>query len=137
MAPLSGAVRAFVYYTVFSAIVHFIGETWVHLAYGQFLPMLLVDYIAISLLLLGALGYLRWGWGPGLICGGWGFTFCLNYRALFWRVEAMLDGSADVVITNTAYVLGAALVLSAAAFLISVLICIADAKRSPIVQVTP
>ncbi|MEM7019502.1 MAG: hypothetical protein AAF512_19465 [Pseudomonadota bacterium] len=122
-------VRAFIYYTLASATLHFLGETWIHLKYGQFLPMLIVDYIAISLLLLGSIGLLRWGWGPGLLCGGWGFTFCLNYRAFFWRVEAMLNGTSTTVIENTAYVLGVLLVLSSIAFLISVLICIVDAKR--------
>ena len=112
--------RLFIYYSLFSATLHFVGETWIHLAYGQFLPMLIVDYIAIALVIAGAVGYLRLGWGPGLLCGGWGFSFCLNYRTFFWRVETMLDGTSTSVIENTAYVLGVALVFSFAAFLYSV-----------------
>ena len=119
----STAVKAFVYYSIFAALLHFVGETWVHMLYGQFLPMLIVDYIAISLVLLGAIGFLKLGWGPGLLCGGWGFTFCLNYRAFFWRVEAM-NQTANDVIQNTAYILGVALLFSAIAFLISVIVCV-------------
>lgn len=118
------AVKAFVYYSVFAALLHFIGETWVHILYGQFLPMLIVDYIAISLILLGALGFLRLGWGPGLLCGGWGFTFCLNYRALFWRVEAMMNQTANEVVENTAFILAIALLFSAIAFVLSVVVCV-------------
>ena len=120
----STAVKAFVYYSIFAALLHFVGETWVHMLYGQFLPMLVVDYIAISLVLLGAIGFLKLGWGPGLLCGGWGFTFCLNYRAFFWRVEAMMNQTANDVIQNTAYILGVALLFSAIAFLISVIVCV-------------
>lgn len=120
----STAVKAFVYYSIFAALLHFVGETWVHMLYGQFLPMLIVDYIAISLVLLGAIGFLKLGWGPGLLCGGWGFTFCLNYRAFFWRVEAMMNQTANDVIQNTAYILGVALLFSAIAFLISVIVCV-------------
>ena len=120
----STAVKAFVYYSIFAALLHFAGETWMHMLYGQFLPMLIVDYIAISLVLLGAIGFLKLGWGPGLLCGGWGFTFCLNYRAFFWRVEAMMNQTANDVIQNTAYILVVALLFSAIAFLISVIVCV-------------
>ncbi|MEM6484882.1 MAG: hypothetical protein AAF662_07865 [Pseudomonadota bacterium] len=122
------SARFFVYYSLLSATLHFVGETWIHLEYGQFLPMLIVDYIAIALVVMGAVGFLKLGWGPGLLCGGWGFTFCLNYRTFFWRVETMLNDTATAVIENTAYVLGVALAFSTLAFLYSVWICIQHEK---------
>ncbi len=125
-------VKGFAYYSIVSATLHFLGETWIHLQYGQFLPMLIVDYIAISLLILGSLGCLRWQWGAGLLCGGWGFTFCLNYRTFFWRLEVILNDTADVVITNTAYVLGVLLVFSSVAFAISACIAIAEFRKASV-----
>ena len=85
--------------------------------WGQFLTMLIVDYIAIALLMLGALGLLRWSWGAGLLCGAWGFEFRLNYRTYFGRVEQIVDGTVDTATTNIAYGLGSVLSVSAAAFL--------------------
>lgn len=92
--------------------------------------MLIVDYIAIGLLLLGAFVFLKLDWGPGLLCGAWGFEFCLNYRTFFIRVYDILEGVADKATTNTAYALGGLLSLSAIAFLISVVICIRQHKTT-------
>lgn len=127
---LTRSAKWFVYYSLLAATLHFVGETWIHLLYGQFLPMLIVDYIAIALVILGALGLLRFDWGPGLLCGGWGFTFCLNYRTFFWRVETMLNDTSTTVIENTAYVLGVALVFSVLAFFYSAWICIQNEKAA-------
>lgn len=119
-----GFARAFAWFSVVAAALHFLWESWYHLKWGQFLPMLIVDYIAIGLLLLGAFGLMWWRWGPGLLCGAWGFEFCLNYRTFFVRVSAMMDGTADQATTNTAYALGGLLSLSGIAFVISALICV-------------
>ena len=124
MREISNPTKAFIWFSVATAVLHFAWETWYHLQWGQFLPMLIVDYIAIGLLLLGAFGFLRLDWGPGLLCGAWGFEFCLNYRTFFIRVYDILEGMADEVTTNTAYALGSLLSLSAIAFLISVDICV-------------
>lgn len=121
--------RGFCWYSVVTAVLHFALETWFHVQWGQFIPMLIVDYIAVALLLLGAIGFLRLGWGAGLLCGAWGFEFCLNYRTFFHRVSSMLDGTASEVTTNTAYVLGSLLLFSALAFLLSIMICVRRARR--------
>ena len=115
--------RRLAVFSIVAAILHFVGETWVHFAMGQFLPMLLVDYIAIGLLLFGGIRSLQTGRAAGLLCGAWGFTFCLNYRALFWRVEVLLrDGGSPALETMT-QVLGGLLVVSLAAFLLSMHLC--------------
>ena len=130
MAELSKPIRSFVWFSIAVAVLHFLWETWFHVQWGQFLPMLIVDYIAISLLLLGSVGCLKWRWGPGLLCGAWGFEFCLNYRTFFVRVSQIIDGAADDATTNIAYALGSVLSISALAFVASVLICIRQYQRS-------
>ena len=111
------------------AALHFVWETYFHFRWGQFLPMLIVDYIAIALLVSGALGLLRFHWGPGLLCGAWGFELCLNYRTFFIRVSQIVDGSADIAMTNIAYALGSLLGISAVVFLLSAYLCVAEYRR--------
>ena len=129
MADMTRLGTRFVWYSITIAVLHFIGETLFFIQFGQYLPMLIVDYIAISLLLLGCAGFVRWGWGPGLLCGGWGFEFCLNYRTFFIRMESIQAGAATDVTLYTAYVLGSILSLSALAFVVSAYICIQDARQ--------
>lgn len=106
---------------VFAAI-HFVGETTWHLIFGQFLPMLIVDYIAVSLLVYGAFQTLKTPSGVGLLCGAWGFEFCLNYRALFHRVDKLQNGIGigDHAIDTTAYVLGVLMFFSVTMFLLTI-----------------
>ena len=78
------------------ATIHFFVETIWHFRVGQFLPMLIVDYIAISLLIYAGWRSIQTGQGAGLLCGAWGFTFCLNYRSLFWRVGEFLQGNEEI-----------------------------------------
>ena len=115
--------RKFAFVSIAAAVLHFVGETWWHFEFGQFLPMLIVDYIAITLILLGSTVHLRTGRSLGWLCGGWGFTFCLNYRAFFWRVEVMMSGGGTAEMQATTYVLGASLVFSVVMFLISMILC--------------
>jgi len=129
MTELSKAIRSFIWFSIAIAVLHFVWETWFHIQWGQFLPMLVVDYIAITLLLLGSFGFWKWGWGPGLLCGAWGFEFCLNYRTFFIRVSQIVEGTADEATTNIAYALGSVLSISALAFLASALICIGQFRR--------
>ncbi len=111
------------WFSIVSAVFHFVFETLYHLRFGQFLPMLIVDYIAVSLLLYGGVLSLRVRpeSAAGLLCGAWGFTFCLAYRTFFWRLEDLLKGlgqrgeEPDALV----WVLGALLAISVAAFLFS------------------
>ena len=75
------------------ALFHFTVETIWHFQHGQFLPMLIVDYIAISLMVFAAVRSLQTANASGLLCGAWGFLFCLNYRALFLRVHDYISGN--------------------------------------------
>lgn len=116
--------RRLALFSIVAAILHFIGETWVHLAMGQFLPMLIVDYIAIGLLLFGGTRSLQTRQGAGLLCGAWGFTFCLNYRALFWRVGVLLEEGGDAALETMTQVLGGLFLVSMLAFLLSLYLCL-------------
>ena len=98
------------------AIMHFIIETIWHFKVGQFLPMLIVDYIAISLLLYAGWRSIQTGQGAGLLCGAWGFTFCLNYRSLFWRVDEFLQGNASAGVTGEMYFLSFCFVITGSLF---------------------
>ena len=63
MVELYKPFRSFIWFSIAIAALHFVWETLFHIQWGQFLPMLIVDYIAISLLLLGSIGFWKWGWG--------------------------------------------------------------------------
>lgn len=105
------------------AVIHFIAETGWHFAFGQFLPMLIVDYIAIGLLLYGGIRSLQTSNAAGLLCGAWGFTFCLNYRTLFSRVEEVMAGNTAQRISVEIYILGSTLVLTGLLFLLTLFLC--------------
>lgn len=105
------------------AVVHFIGETVWHLKYGQYLPMLIVDYIAIGLLLFSGSVFLKTKRSPGLLCGAWGFEFCLNYRTFFSRMEVLSLGSGDAMTEIEALFLGSLLGITAICFLLAMLLC--------------
>ena len=52
--------RRLAIFSIVAAVLHFVGEIWVHIRFGQFLPMLIVDYIAISLLLFAGADTRLW-----------------------------------------------------------------------------
>ncbi len=112
------------------AIIHFVAETVWHFAYGQYLPMLIVDYIAIGLLLYGGVRSLQTNNAAGLLCGAWGFTFCLNYRTLFSRLEEIQGGNTLQRLGVEATVLGTALFLTGALFLLTLILCHRNSRVS-------
>lgn len=120
--------RKLAIFSIVVGIIHFSGETWWHFEYGQFLPMLIVDYIAVSLLLFAGVRSLQTNNAIGLLCGAWGFEFCLNYRTLFWRVEALLQESISPENEVLVYVLGVLLFGSLAAFLLTLYLCHIEAS---------
>jgi len=109
--------------TIFFACVHFILETLHAIVFGQSLLGLLPDYIAVGLMISGGFAAMRNDDAIGILCGAWGFAFCLHYRSWAWRYEAFLDGMATPVNEGTMYVLGATLFISALSFLITLILC--------------
>lgn len=87
---------ALAWLTLASAVVHFSGETYYTVKFGQPVLSLLPDYFSNTLMLLGSWRSLnaRPGTGAGALAAAWGFAFCLAYVATFGRVQRMLDGAA-------------------------------------------
>ena len=124
MPQRSRVETAFAIYSIVSALVHFTGETAYHVKWGQPLPMLLVDYIAISALLIAgtrSLQVRRTASAMGMLAGGWGFTFCLNWRAYFGRAIDLEAGRvhANGEPTWVMGLLGGLLLISGAAAVLS------------------
>ena len=70
-------------------IIYFFYETWYHISYDQSNLALTADYISVFLLLIAGIVNLRSKKGIGLLCGAWGYTSCIMFRALIWRMEAI------------------------------------------------
>ena len=110
----------FAVFTLLSAVLHFAGETWFHVTYGQPLSAYVVDLISIGLMVLGATASL---WyrdisAAGWLAAAWGFALCLNYRAFFSRVYRIEEQGIDVISGGDALmtVLGGSLLIAALAF---------------------
>ena len=88
------AETPFAIYTAFSAIIHFSGETYYHVTWGQPLSAYVVDLISISLMLLASFASLKTRAisASGWLVAAWGFALCLNYRSFFSRYRALADG---------------------------------------------
>ena len=110
--------------TIFLACVHFILETLHAIAFGQSLLGLLPDYIAVGLMISGGFAAMRNYDARGILCGAWGFAFCLHYRSWAWRYEAVLHGTATSVNEVTMYVLASTMLVSIVCFVVSLLLCL-------------
>lgn len=117
-------LNAFASYSLIAATIHFTLETWYTITFGQSWPGLLPDYISVSLMLAGGLLVRKDHRTVGILCGAWGFAFCLNYRAWAWRLQEMMDGTSTTLIDNTMLVLSITLFLSLVSFMISLSYCL-------------
>ena len=101
--------------TMAAALLHFGGETYYHVLYGQPFPAYLVDLIAIGMMLLASGSSLvrRDVSSAGWLAAGWAFTVCLNYRSYFSRVYALEDGESLDEPSTVLTILGATLVTNA------------------------
>ena len=107
--------------TLAAAFLHFAGETYYHVVYGQPLSAYVVDLIAIGLMTLGGVSALirRNISSAGWIAAGWGFALCLNYRAYFSRVYERQAGNSLDEPTIVLTILGATLGTNAITFLVA------------------
>lgn len=105
--------------TLAAAFLHFSGETYYHIVYGQPLPSYLVDLIAIALMGLGSVSSLsrRGISSAGWLAAGWAFTLCLNYRSFFGRVYAQQSGDGYDEPSMVVTILGMTLMTNACACL--------------------
>ena len=104
-------------------LVYFFYETWYHISYDQSNLALSADYISIFLLIFAGITNLRSKQGIGLLCGAWGYTSCIMYRAFIWRMEAIWAEELPNYETLQVKVLILALIVSFPAFIISLTRC--------------
>lgn len=104
-------------------LVYFFYETWYHISYDQSNLALSADYISVFLLIFAGITNLRSKQGIGLLCGAWGYTFCIMYRAFIWRMEAIWAEQLPNYETLQVKVLILALIVSFPAFIISLIRC--------------
>lgn len=102
-------------------LIYFIYETWYHILYDQSNLALTADYIGVFLLLFAGSTNLRLKKGIGLLCGAWGYTFCVIYRAFIWRMTAFENQNIENHETLVLKLLTLALIVSFPAFIISLI----------------
>ncbi len=122
--PVNPFIRKFATATIIFAAIHFVLEGLYTLRFGQHFLGLLPDLVADALLLWGSFLVLRDQRATGILCGAWGFTLCLHYRAFAWRLEEFLAGNADDVITGTMVVLGSTMAISVICFWLTLQMCL-------------
>ena len=83
-------MKAFLYkfsiFTIFIALVHFTLETLFTIKLGQTIAGYLPDLIAVALLITAGSLTIKDSNAIGILCGAWGFAFCLHYRSWAWRL---------------------------------------------------
>ena len=100
-------------------VIYFFYETWYHISFDQSNLALSADYISVFLLIFAGITNLRLNQGIGLLCGAWGYTSCIMYRAFIWRMEAIWAEELPNYETLQVKVLILALIVSFPAFIIS------------------
>lgn len=103
--------------------IYFFYETWYHISFDQSNLALTADYISVLLLIFAGITNLKFKQGIGLLCGAWGYTFCIMYRAFIWRMEAIWAEELPNYETLQVKVLILALIVSFPAFIISLIRC--------------
>ena len=83
---------------------------------------LLADYMGVALLIFSGITVLKNNLGKGLLCGAWGYSFCLNYRAFAWRMDEFTSGASTQLIDNTLLVLSVTLLFSFVAFIYTIVL---------------
>ena len=89
-------MKAFLYkfsiFTIFIALIHFTLETLFTIKFGQTIAGYLPDLIAVALLITAGYLTIKDTSAIGILCGAWGFAFCLHYRSWAWRFDDVIDG---------------------------------------------
>ena len=123
-------LRRIAFCTIALAVFHLAAETFYTLRYGQTALGYLPDVVAVGLLLVGSVEALKDWEARGVLCGAWGFTCCLHYRAWAWRVEASLSETINPVDDFFATVLGTTLIISIGFFIAMLRLCFPQQKTT-------
>ena len=111
-------------FTNFIALVHFILETLFTIKFGQTFTGYLPDLIAVALLITGGYLTIKDSNAIGLLCGAWGFAFCLHYRSWAWRFNDVIDATATELVETTMYVLAFTMPISIISFILTLIMCL-------------
>ena len=122
-------IGRFALWSIGIACLHFSVETLFTLRFGQSFIGLLPDYIAVALLIWAGLQVRKNNAALGLLCGAWGFTLCLHYRAWAWRFEEVMTGISTPVAETTMYVLTYTAPISIISFIITLMLCMPTARN--------
>ena len=121
-------MKAFLYkfsiFTIFIAPVHFTLETLFTLKFGQTIAGYLPDLIAVALLITAGYLTIKDSNAIGILCGAWGFAFCLHYRSWAWRFDDVIAGTATELVETTMYVLAFTMPVSIISFIITLILCL-------------
>ena len=120
------------WFSLVGAFVHFVLETLYHVTFGQFLPLLIVDYIAVGLLVYAGVLSLRVrpSSASGLLAGAWGFAACLAYIACFVFLERYLQGQGPLFMVVVLEVAVVAVFVAFALSLLLVKVAMKDASAT-------
>ena len=121
--------RYFAIMTLALAFVHFVLETAYTVIVGQHFLGYLPDCIADVLLVTGAYLLIKNKHSTGVLCGAWGFTFCLHYRTWAWRFEDFMAGTLNEVQTGIMYLLASTMIISLTCFSITMMMNIRPSGR--------
>ena len=121
-------MKAFLYkfsiFTIFIALIHFTFETLFTIKFGQSIVGYLPDLIAVALLITAGYLTIKDPSAIGILCGAWGFAFCLHYRSWAWRFDDVIDGAATQLVEITMYVLAFTMPISIISFIITLIFCL-------------
>ena len=82
------------------------------------------DLIAVALLITAGYLTIKDSNALGILCGAWGFAFCLHYRSWAWRFDVVIDGTATELVETTMYVLAFTMPISIISFIITLILCL-------------
>jgi len=111
-------------FTIFIALIHFSLETLYTLRFGQTIVGYLPDLIAVALLITGGYLTIKDSSAIGILCGAWGFAFCLHYRSWAWRFDDVINGTATELVQITMHVLAFTMPISIVSFIITLILCL-------------
>ena len=121
--------KYFAIMTLALAFVHFVLETAYTVIVGQHFLGYLPDCIADIILVAGACLLIKNKHSIGVLCGAWGFTFCLHYRTWGWRFEDFMVGTLIEVQIGILFLTASTMIISLTCFFITMIMNIRPSGR--------
>lgn len=126
---MTSLLHQFSVLTIVIAVVHLTLETYFTVKFGQTFTGYLPDLIAVALLLVGGYLTIKNPNAVGVLCGAWGFSCCLHYRAWAWRFHDVIEGTSTELVETTMIVLAVTMPISFIAFGVTLIACLPKYRR--------